>query len=247
MTWSSTSDQLFKASLKTSPPRKETCSLSASKTKLGPRELPSGLLAQSNKTQNIPSSTMLWDRTKPKSRESSHHNAKQLFLFVKTNASKLLPPMRLRHFSKKWSETTTGTLLNALKVMLLKNSRMVLSNTTTRPTTTAKLWTHAILSDLVLLLTSPSSITKWWVTKSKLSSLERTHFQKPSRKSTMLMRRHSEMPNQSLNFLRRICLSGKKKKSKTTSKTCEQTELDLQLSRKNCWFLIADIKFVYLN
>jgi len=76
---------------------------------------------------------------------------------------------------------------------------------------------HATQSDLVLLLTIPYSNMKYLMTTRKPANLERLLWPKLSRKLMMLMRRHSEMPNQSSNSSRRTWAFGRKKKMATTT------------------------------
>lgn len=101
MIWLTTLSLSHKVRMTISPPKRETFYLLVSRTKLAPRELPSGPSVLSSKTQSTPNLTKASRSTKPKLSKSCTINASQSLISSRINACKLPLLMRPKPSSTK--------------------------------------------------------------------------------------------------------------------------------------------------
>ena len=209
---------------KISPSTRETSFQLVSRTLSEAIEVLSGPLEPSSKIQSTKNSDKHWDSIRRESRENYTTNACQSYKLCKMDALKLLLMMNPKPFSKKWLETTTDTSLNLPMPTSLRKSRTALFKDTPKLTNYQRAWMPATQSDLDLLSTTQFSSMKCWTTTRKPVNLVKWHWLKPSRISTMLMKRPSEMPNQSLSSSKRTSAFGRKKMATTLLKTSEHAQ-----------------------
>ena len=154
-------------------------------------------------------------------------NVFQLLKLLKAHAWLLLLLMKPKLSSLKWLVTTTDTLLSVLKEINWRLSKMALLKTIKMHNKALSLWTLVTQLDLDLLWTSQFSTMKLWTIINKHVNLVNSLCLTLLKRLMMLMRKPSEMPNPSLNSSKKTFLFGKKKKTKTTLRTCDDLDIVL--------------------